>query len=168
MQKTNPHFGSQGAMGHESLHANAPTNSKKRVSFVMPLVVTGRARRCSLQQTRDMRAMDQGLQRHDQVDATVVPNVRPNCGRCGNRTSHSQVSPSVTAPLTFCGFFISSSGTGCPDFEDWASRRSVTHRSTVREAGILAARSTPISEWCRGEQRCKMPGLTYRSPDLRF
>src|SRR5262249_1760109 len=36
----------------------------------------GRARRCFLQQARDVRAMDQGGQRRDQVDATVVPNVR--------------------------------------------------------------------------------------------
>src|SRR5215467_2962753 len=35
----------------------------------------GRARRCVLQQARDVRAMDQGGQRRDQVDATVVPNV---------------------------------------------------------------------------------------------
>src|SRR6516162_3609299 len=35
----------------------------------------GRARRCFLQQARDVRAMDQGGQRRDQVDATVVPNV---------------------------------------------------------------------------------------------
>src|SRR5262249_44623594 len=31
----------------------------------------GRARRCFLQQARDVRAMDQGGQRRDQVDATV-------------------------------------------------------------------------------------------------
>src|SRR5262245_33835329 len=36
----------------------------------------GRARRCFLQQARDVRAMDQGGQRRDQVDATIVPNVR--------------------------------------------------------------------------------------------
>src|SRR5215470_7103772 len=40
----------------------------------------GRARRCLLQQTRDVRAMDQGGQRRDQVDATVVPNVRRQRG----------------------------------------------------------------------------------------
>src|SRR5262249_37670780 len=40
----------------------------------------GRARRCFLQQARDMRAMDQGGQRRDQVDATVVPNVRRQRG----------------------------------------------------------------------------------------
>jgi len=34
----------------------------------------GRARRCFLQQARGVRAMDQGGQRRDQVDATVVPN----------------------------------------------------------------------------------------------
>jgi hypothetical protein len=33
----------------------------------------GRARRCFLQQARDVRAMDQGGQRRDRVDATVVP-----------------------------------------------------------------------------------------------
>src|SRR5262249_54045409 len=33
----------------------------------------GRARGCVLQQARDVRAMDQGGQRRDQVDATVVP-----------------------------------------------------------------------------------------------
>src|SRR5262249_41743551 len=38
----------------------------------------GRARRCFLQQARE--AMDQGGQRRDQVDATVVPNVRRQCG----------------------------------------------------------------------------------------
>src|SRR5262245_40884868 len=40
----------------------------------------GRARRCFLQQARDVRAMDQGGQRCDQVNATVVPNVRRQCG----------------------------------------------------------------------------------------
>src|SRR5215831_13450732 len=40
----------------------------------------GRARRCFLQQARDVRAMDQGGQRRDQVDATVVPNVRRQRG----------------------------------------------------------------------------------------
>src|SRR5215470_14166653 len=40
----------------------------------------GRARRCLLQQARDVRAMDQGGQRRDQMDATVVPNVRRQCG----------------------------------------------------------------------------------------
>src|SRR5262249_14502834 len=40
----------------------------------------GRARRCFLQQARDLRAMDQGGQRRDQVDATVVPNVRRQRG----------------------------------------------------------------------------------------
>src|SRR5262249_46950116 len=39
-----------------------------------------RARRCFLQQARDVRAKDQGGQRRDQVDATVVPNVRRQCG----------------------------------------------------------------------------------------
>src|SRR6516162_146715 len=39
-----------------------------------------RARRCFLQQARDVRAMDQGGQRRDQVDATVVPNVRRQRG----------------------------------------------------------------------------------------
>src|SRR5215469_10098714 len=40
----------------------------------------GRARRCFLQQARDVRAMDQGGQRRDQVDATVMPNVRRQRG----------------------------------------------------------------------------------------
>ena len=40
----------------------------------------GRARRCFLQQARDVRAIDQGGQRRDQVDATVVPNVRRRRG----------------------------------------------------------------------------------------
>src|SRR5262245_42764468 len=40
----------------------------------------GRARRCFLQQARDVRAMDQGGQGRDQVDATVVPNVRRQRG----------------------------------------------------------------------------------------
>src|SRR5215469_9230125 len=40
----------------------------------------GRAHRCVLQQARDVRAMDQGGQRRDQVDATVVPNVRRQRG----------------------------------------------------------------------------------------
>jgi hypothetical protein len=40
----------------------------------------GRARRCILKQARDGRAMDQGAQRRDQVDATVVPNVRRRRG----------------------------------------------------------------------------------------
>src|SRR5262249_47591529 len=40
----------------------------------------GRARRCFLQQARDVLAKDQGGQRRDQVDATVVPNVRRQCG----------------------------------------------------------------------------------------
>src|SRR5262249_12645569 len=40
----------------------------------------GRARRCFLQQARDVRAMDQGGQRRDQVDATVVPHVRRQRG----------------------------------------------------------------------------------------
>src|SRR5262249_39307512 len=35
---------------------------------------------CFLQQARDVRAMDQGGQRRDQVDATVVPNVRRQRG----------------------------------------------------------------------------------------
>jgi Transposase DDE domain group 1 len=39
-----------------------------------------RARRCFLQQARDVRAMDQGGQRRDQVDPTVVPNVRRQRG----------------------------------------------------------------------------------------
>src|SRR5262245_51293255 len=39
-----------------------------------------RARRCFLQQARDVRAMGQGGQRRDQVDATVVPNVRRQRG----------------------------------------------------------------------------------------
>ena len=40
----------------------------------------GRARCCLLQQARDMRAMDQGGQGRDQVDAAVVPNVRRQRG----------------------------------------------------------------------------------------
>src|SRR6516164_7574474 len=40
----------------------------------------GRARRCFLQQARDVRAINQGGQRRDQVDATVVPNVRRQRG----------------------------------------------------------------------------------------
>ena len=40
----------------------------------------GRARRCFLQLARDVRAMDQGGQRRNQVDATVVPNVRRQRG----------------------------------------------------------------------------------------
>src|SRR5262249_5300840 len=36
----------------------------------------GRARRCFLQQARDVRAMDQGGQGRDQMDAAVVPDVR--------------------------------------------------------------------------------------------
>jgi hypothetical protein len=39
-----------------------------------------RARRCFLQQARDVRAMDQGGQRRDQVDAAVVPDVRRQRG----------------------------------------------------------------------------------------
>ncbi len=39
-----------------------------------------RARRCFLQQAQDVRATDQGGQRRDQVDATVVPNVRRQRG----------------------------------------------------------------------------------------
>src|SRR5215471_10711111 len=35
----------------------------------------GRARRCLLQQARDVRAVDQGRQGRDQVDAAVVPDV---------------------------------------------------------------------------------------------
>src|SRR5262249_25752154 len=37
-------------------------------------------RRCLLQQARDVRSVDQGRQRRDQVDATVVPNVRRQRG----------------------------------------------------------------------------------------
>src|SRR5262245_32047359 len=40
----------------------------------------GRARRGLLQQARDVRAMDQGRQGGDQVDAAVVPNVRRQRG----------------------------------------------------------------------------------------
>src|SRR5262249_54914369 len=40
----------------------------------------GRARRCFLQLARDARAMDQGGQRCNKVDATVVTNVRRQRG----------------------------------------------------------------------------------------
>src|SRR5204863_5064854 len=52
-----------------------------RVGFIVTnMSPPGRARRCFLQQARDVRAMDQGGQRRDQVDATVVPNVRRQRG----------------------------------------------------------------------------------------
>ena len=54
----------------------------------------GRARRCFLQQARDVRAMDQGGQRRDQVDAAVVPNVRRQCGTAPSHHS-GRISPSV-------------------------------------------------------------------------
>src|SRR5262249_31606615 len=40
----------------------------------------GRARRCFLQQARDVRAMDQGRQGCNQVDAAVMPNIRRQRG----------------------------------------------------------------------------------------
>jgi Transposase DDE domain group 1 len=40
----------------------------------------GRARRCLLQQARDVRAVDQGRQRRDQVDVVVMPSVRRQRG----------------------------------------------------------------------------------------
>jgi hypothetical protein len=65
-----------------------------------------RARRCFLQQARDVRAMDQGGQRRDQVDATVVPNVRrqrgaapascaPTEGVRPNAKENGQIKPST-------------------------------------------------------------------------
>src|SRR5712691_5617915 len=41
---------------------------------------SGRARCCLLQQARNMRAVDQGRQRRDQMDALVVPDVRRQRG----------------------------------------------------------------------------------------
>src|SRR5262249_41355121 len=43
-------------------------------------VAPGRACRCLLQQARDVRAVDQGRQRRDQVDAVVMPDIRRQRG----------------------------------------------------------------------------------------
>src|SRR5262249_46897461 len=59
--------------------ASRRTLSPRRLHRHQP-VAPGRARRCFLQQARDVRAMDQGGQRRDQGDATVVPNVRRQRG----------------------------------------------------------------------------------------
>src|SRR5262249_61112005 len=62
--------------------------------------------------------------RHDFVLAKMI-HQRP--------LSHCARLHRSPAPFTFGGFFMSSSAWVCLDFEDWASSRSVTRRSTVRE-----------------------------------
>src|SRR5262249_8826722 len=52
----------------------------------------GRARRCFLQQARDVRAIDQGGKRRDQVDATVCRTFTST--RCGSSFMHS---PTISA-----------------------------------------------------------------------
>src|ERR1700730_9217348 len=51
----------------------------------------GRARRCFLQQARNMRAMDQGRQGRDQMDAAVMSDVRGQ--RCSTSTSRARLQP---------------------------------------------------------------------------
>ena len=58
----------------------------------------GRARRCLLQQTRDVRAVDQGRQRRDQVDAVVMPNVRRPT-RCGSSFMRSPTTSAISCGL---------------------------------------------------------------------
>ena len=56
------------------MHADAPPFDYMRpVGFIVHLSLEGH-------KSRDVRAMDQGGQRRDQVDATVVPNVRRQRG----------------------------------------------------------------------------------------
>jgi hypothetical protein len=71
----------QAAEGYrQSRVASRRTLSPRRLHRDNMSCPPGRARRCFLQQARDVRAMDQGGQRRDQVDATVVPNVRRQRG----------------------------------------------------------------------------------------
>ena len=63
------------------MHADAPPFDYMRpVGFIVHLSLEGH-------KSRDVRAMDQGGQRRDQVDAAVVPNVRRqrrlSCKRAG-------------------------------------------------------------------------------------
>src|ERR1700704_4340218 len=51
----------------------------------------GRTRRCFLQQARNMRAMDQGRQGRDQMDAAVMPHVRGQ--RCSPSASRAGLQP---------------------------------------------------------------------------